>query len=226
MGKRSQQFFEREALTESCFIFPGSTKQNIVDRILSQFDSISFHQHTHFERVIAKKGNHEYVIILQAYGAPTIIDLLAVLKDGGIQNIYFIGSAFCFDESIDVGDILVPRDVQALDGILPFLEGENYSAPDPDLLESLKGILSKNSIHFTECKTVSVPSVTAQPKSQFIDKDVVGLEMECASFLHFSQKRGMKAVALLVISDTKHKKLIDNNGDYKQKMVEILSYFI
>ncbi len=226
MGKWSVSFFDRDTLPSVCFLFAGSSKHSFIDGILSNFDTVVFHEYSHFERVIAKHNGIEYLLLFQVYGAASMIDLMAVLNDGNVKKITFFGSAFGIEKSLDVGDFIIPNKVQALEGVLNFLHDTEYVFPDSEQSNLIKRKLRERNIKYLEGKTVSVPCVTAQPKYEVFDKDLIGLEMECSSFFFYAQKYNIVASALLVVSDTFEKKLSDSKGDHKTILSDAFKCFI
>lgn len=132
MGSWTKHEFNRDKLPERCFLFAGDHSEKRRKEILSHYETIVFHKHTVYEAYIVSNGNVEELLIFQVYGAPLISDISFVLKDGGVREIIFIGTAFGIAENLKVGDYVIPSMVQALEGILKVIFDVDYSYPDPE----------------------------------------------------------------------------------------------
>lgn len=119
LGNWTRCEFGRDILPSRCYIFAGDVEDEIKNSILSLY-----------ERYIVSKDNKEDLLLFQVYGASTISDLSYILKDGGIEEIIFIGTAFGIMKGIEIWSYVIPNYVQALDGLIKIVSEENYSKPN------------------------------------------------------------------------------------------------
>lgn len=207
MGDWAKWEFKRDELPENCIMFAGSTPQWQIDKILNQFDEIVFTKHDNYNPYIVKKGDSEFLILFQVYGAAMVADLITILKDGKVNNIYFIGAAYGLLATSLIGDYVIPIKTQCLDGVTGVIGNIDYVEPDNKLCNELKELLKAED----NCRighSVSVPATFWHPDHNKIDSDVIALEMEFSSLCYFSMRTGIKSAGVLVISDTKNKDLL------------------
>jgi len=219
VGEWTKHEFNRDNLPERCFFFAGDHSENRIKAILSHYQTIIFHKHTVYEAYIVSNEDNEDLLLFQVYGGSVTADISFVLKDGGVREIIFIGTAFGISENLKVGDYVIPNGVQALEGLLKVIYDVDYSYPDPEFRERIERTFTKSNESYLEGKTVSVPCTFAHPDKSKYDKDVVGLEMELSSIFHFSKKLGMKCAGILVVSDTKDHGLLDDRTLVDKKWV-------
>lgn len=219
MGNWTKHEFNRDKLPERCYLFAGDQSEKRKKEILSHYETIVFHKHTVYETFIVSNGNNEELLIFQAYGASLISDLSFILKDGGVREIIFIGTAFGIADDLKVGDYIIPNKVQALEGVLKVLFEADYSYPDPEFGMKIEHSFGAAGERYFHGKTVSVPCTFAHPDKSKYDKDVIGLEMELSSILHFSKRLGILCAGVLVISDTKDHGLLDDRTIVDKKWV-------
>lgn len=221
MGQWANKYFNQTELPRECYIFAGTAKNDFKNDIIKNFDEVLYHDLGIFEKYIVCKGGMKYTIIFQVFGAPMIIDLIHILKDGGVQKIIFFGAAFGINESLEVGDCVVPIQVQSLEGILETVEHKKYAYPDEKLARLMIDGLKLNSIDVNVGKVVSVPSVFVKPDKEIFDEDLYAIEMETACLFHYSKELKIRCSAILIISDTKTHKLYNSQDRRYQKMVDV-----
>jgi len=219
VGIWTKHEFNRDKLPERCFLFAGDHSQEKRNEILSLYQTIVFHKHTVYEAYIVSNEDVEELLIFQVYGAPCISDLTFVLKDGGVQEIIFIGTALGIDENLKIGDYVIPSKVQALDGVLKVIFDVDYSYPDPEFRKKIEQSFRVIEESFFEGKTVSVPCTFAHPDKSKYDEDVIALEMELSAAFHFSRQLGIQCAGILVISDTYDHGLLDDRTIVYKKWV-------
>lgn len=135
-----------------------------------------------------------------------------------MEEIIFIGAAFGIHKDLRVGDLVIPNQVQALEGLLKMNFDVDYAYPDIELKDKIKDILNRSGEKYLEGKTVSVPSTFSQPNRSKYDKDLVALEMEFSSVCYFAHKFNIKCAGILVISDTANHDLLDDQ-DLRYKRI-------
>jgi hypothetical protein len=219
VGNWTKYEFNRDKLPERCFLFAGEQSEKRREEILSHYETIVFHKHTVYEAYIVSNGNSEELLIFQAYGASLISDLSFILKDGGVREIIFIGTAFGITGDLKVGDYVIPNEVQALEGVLKVIFEADYSYPNSESMMKIEHSFELAEERYIQGKTVSVPCTFAHPDESKYDNDVIGLEMELSSILYFSNQLGIQCAGVLVISDTKDHGLLDDRTIVDMKWV-------
>ncbi len=220
MGVWAKHEFSREVLPEVCYLFAGTADEQTKQKVLARFSEIKFHKHDIYERYIVSDGNMEYVLLFQIYGAILTADLLKVLKDGEVKKCYFIGYAFSFAEDAKVGDYFMSIYVQSLDGVMQAIDGANESYPDENILNEIMTKFNHSQILYLKGISVSVPCCLWNIDNALINKNVMVLEMEYASFCHFCKKLGIQGAGFFVISDTKNYSLLDDQTLSKNNLVK------
>lgn len=223
MGNWTRHEFNRDELPARCFLFARDHSQKRIEAVLSHYETVLFHKHTVYEAFIVSNRNSEELLIFQAYGAPLVSDLSFILKDGGVREIIFIGTAFGIADYLRVGDYVIPTKVQALEGLLKVLFEVDYSYPDSELRDKVEQSLITTEERYSTGKTVSVPCTFAHPDKSKYDEDVIGLEMELSSILHFSKQLGIQCAGILVISDTKDHGLLDDQTLVDNKWTNVFT---
>lgn len=219
MGDWARYEFGRDTLPRRCYIFAGDVEEERKNSILSLYEKIEFHKHTVYERYIVSKDNKEDLLIFQVYGAPIISDLGYILKDGSVEEIIFIGTAFGLKKGIEIGSYVIPNCVQALDGLIKIISEENYTKPNKHLLKKIVNVIDKNNEKYNLGKTVSVPSTFFQPSKENLDTDCIALEMEFSSICYVSEKLEMKCGGILIISDNEEHSLLDDQSLVYKKWI-------
>lgn len=219
--------FGQKTLPKKSFIFADNLKESVKSRILDNFDEILFkHEGGYFERYIVRVNDMEYILVFQVVGAPMIIDILHILKDGSVDEVIFLGAAYGITESLNVCDCVIPTVSQALEGVLKTLENIDYSYPNEELNNRVMDKLKHKNKKFQNGKVVSVTSSFAQPSWKLFDKDVDVLEMETSCLFHYSKKLNLKSSGILIISDTKKHKIYDTQEDRYDKTIDIFRSLI
>lgn len=210
MGNWAKSEFTREVLPRRCYLFAGTTPEHIKIEILKQYNEIIFHKHDVYERYIVKGKKGEEILIFQAYGAAVVADLLSILKDGEVEEIIFIGTAFGLSKKLRTGDIVIPNKVQCLDGVTNLIDSVEYVVPNNKFRNMILNVFNENKVDFQEGLTVSVPTTFWRLRNDKFNPDIIALEMELSSFIHFTFKLELKAAGILVISDTINHSLLDD----------------
>jgi Purine-nucleoside phosphorylase len=210
MGNWTKYEFGRDKLPNRCYLFAGDVPEERKNSMLSFYEKVEFHKHTVYERYIVSNGSKEDLLLFQVYGASTISDLSYILKDGGVEEIIFIGSAYGIKKGIEIGSYIIPNNVQALDGLLKIVYNADYSRPNELVTENIKRALDVYGEKYIEGKSVSVPSTFFQPAKEKLDIDTIALEMEFSAICYLSEKLGMNCGGVLIISDNEDHTLLDD----------------
>lgn len=222
MGNWTIHEFGKDKLPKRCYLFAGTTPEHVKNSILQHYNEIVLHKHDVYERYIVKDKEREDLLIFQAYGAAVVADILAILKDGEVEEVIFIGTAFGLSNKLKTGDIVAPNKVQCLDGITNLIDSATYVVPDDEFRKKILDILDENKVDCKEGLTVSVPTTFWRLDNSKFDCNIIALEMELSAFFHFSYKLGLKTAGILVISDTINHSLLD---DQTLRFKNIISTF-
>lgn len=210
MGKWARHEYGRDKLPRRCYLFAGTTPEDVKQSIIKQYDEVIFHKHDVYERYIVKADTKENLLIFQAYGAAVVADLLAILKDGEVEEIIFIGTAFGLSKNLKTGDIILPNKIQCLDGITNLIDSVEYVVPNEIFRSELITNLVEANVEFKEGLTVSVPTTFWRLAGEKFDSNIIALEMELSAFIHFTSKLEVKSAGVLIISDTINHSLLDD----------------
>ncbi len=149
-------------------------------------------------------------------GAPMSGDVTLALSCTSCQNIIFIGSAGGIRESLNIGDLITVIESVSGDGFSNYLKNQpiepstflTSAKPDIELTGFLESYTNKickdNDINSKKCIIFSIDTIIAQfhHLSSIVNKykcDVI--EMETAAVFNAASIVGIKAAALLLISD-------------------------
>lgn len=220
MGKWAKSEFGVETLPPRAYLFAGTSERAKIDQVINSFGKVLFHRHDVCERYLVSGKKGDATIMFQLYGAPIMCDLMIVLKDGKVKEAVFFGGAFGIPTDIQVGDCVVPTQVQTLDGVTARLGADYYTAPSPDMVELISAALERRHIPFRRGKSASVPATFWHGDERQIDPDAIALELEFAAFCHCAQTVGIKAGGMFVISDTKEQGLLDERPSHDPRMIE------
>lgn len=150
-------------------------------------------------------------IELKAVGAPVIIDTVMHLGATKCKNIIFIGSAGSLSENISIGDIVIPNYSICGEGASRYLNSnlqDNFGLecyPNQEIMDTLLKITTKVNI---EQVIKVIPNYTVDSIFlQFAHIDYIKslgaqtIEMETSAMFKAAEATGIKAVAILAISD-------------------------
>lgn len=133
-------------------------------------------------------------------GAPQAADTIETLAALGVKNIIAVGMFGAFDEKVSVGEIIAPRKAFVEEGTsLHYYESIHASFPNQDLLDAASSLLRINT-----CPIVSTDAVyrqTFRKERLWRENGAVGVDMETSAVFSVSSYLGLKAAALLMVSD-------------------------
>lgn len=210
MGDWAKWELSKSELPERCYIFAGTSPQFIIDQVIREYKEVIFQKHDNYNPYILSDGKEETLILFQVYGAAMVADLLAILNDGKVKEIVFIGAAYGISKELNVGDYVIPQKVQCLDGVTSVQNNIDFTYPDENLFLRITKSFDKENLKYKKGTTISVPTTFWHPSETKYDKNAIALEMEFSSLCHFSQKLSIKSAGVLVISDTSNHSLLDN----------------
>jgi purine-nucleoside phosphorylase len=219
MGSWSENEFGVKTLPPLAYLFAGASTREKIDAIVNSFDEILVHRYDVYERYLVGGDKGEAAIMFQLYGAPIMCDLVTVLKDANVLEAIFFGYAYGIDDDLQIGDCVIPKRIQTLDGVSTRLGAGAYTTPSEEMIEMISKILKTRRIPFRTGKSVSVPATLWHGDESKIDSDVIALELEYAAFCHCARAAGIKAGGLFIISDTKKQGLLDERPPRDPKML-------
>lgn len=134
-------------------------------------------------------------------GAPQAVDTIETLKALGVENVVTVGMIGGYSKLIKVGDIVIPPLVYSEEGSsLHYYEKTDYFKPNLEMY-------NKAICFIKDCKQYPIVSTDAVYRQTFYkeslwrDKGAVGVDMETSAVFSVAQYLGIKAVALLMVSD-------------------------
>src|SRR4051812_29059692 len=123
-------------------------------------------------------------------GGPSAAIVVEELVALGARTLIRIGTCGALTETLSIGEIVAPEAALALDGTSRALGADARVAPDPDLASAC---------------AVDAPKVVAASVDLFYgDPDTGGadvIEMECATLFQVARLRGVRAAAVLGVTD-------------------------
>ena len=148
-------------------------------------------------------------IELKGIGAPAIMDFILSLGVTNCRNLIFLGSAGSLDESIKIGDIVIPEYSICGDGASRYLnknledEFLRKEYPSKEFTNNLIDVLKKENVNYHYVPNFSIDTVFAQ--FYHIDKILkLGsktIEMETANLFKCSEILNINVTALFCVSD-------------------------
>lgn len=148
-------------------------------------------------------------IELKSIGAPVIMENVLPLGLTKCKNLVFLGSAGSLDESIKIGDIVVPEYSICGDGASRYLnknlEDELFKKeyPSEKITNELISILKKENIKYHYVGNYSIDTVIAQfyHVDKIIELGAKTIEMETANLFKCNELLNINVTALFCISD-------------------------
>ena len=133
-------------------------------------------------------------------GAPQAVDTVETLAALGVKNIIAVGMCGAYDPCVRVGEIIAPGKAFVEEGTsLHYYETIEASCPDAGLLNAATSLL-----HVATHPIVSTDAVyrqTFRKEQAWRDKGAVGVDMETSAVFSVARYLGLRAAALLMVSD-------------------------
>ena len=133
-------------------------------------------------------------------GAPQACDTVETLAALGVKRIAAVGMFGAFDPRISLGEILAPEKAFVEEGTsLHYYDSIEYAAPDDRLLKltALRAGVNTYPIVTTD----AVYRQTFYKEQIWREKGAVGVDMETSAVFSVSRYLGLRAAALLMVSD-------------------------
>lgn len=133
-------------------------------------------------------------------GAPQAVDTIETLAALGVKNIIAIGMCGGYDENVRVGEIIIPQKAFVEEGTsLHYYESIEVSYPNEDLLHMATSLF--NISNHPIVSTDAIYRQTFGKEHLWREKGAVAVDMETSAVFSVAQYLGLKAVALLMVSD-------------------------
>ncbi len=231
MGNWAKRLFGRESFEEVGIVLAGTNQPEFERGVLSLFDKIISSKDSVYHAHLVEKNTKAYPIVFNIYGAPAMMDVLAEMHDGGLRNAIFVGYAYGGFRNLDIGTLVIPDRAYHFDGLYSVLDpSRTLSLPDEELTKRVIKILGREKIKYQLGSNISVPAVTFQrphDNEEYRKIKPHTVEMELASFYSRSKYLGIRAAAILVISDNRSEAISDETKrkkktDAKTKVLELV----
>lgn len=163
-----------------------------------------------------ESDNGLFTYIRTGIGAPLIGDYSLILGTTLCKKAIFIGSVGALNANMKIGEIIIPEVSFCGDGFSRYLTDMSLainncygqqSYPDAEMLVSIKEATEKicliNDVGYHHTKVFSTDSIFAQFAhiDEIIDTGCNAIEMETAAFFTATKICGIKAGAILQVSD-------------------------
>jgi len=221
MGSWAKSLFGREKFEKTGIVVAGTNNPGFERKVLKLFDELISSKDAVYHGHLVRKVRKFYPVVFNVYGAPAMVDVLTEMHDGGCRNLIFVGYAYGGFHNLPIGGIVIPDKSYHFDGIYHPLDPKRKIAfPDSKLNESLKNLFTGEKITFHTGPNISVPAVTFQmPHANGAYRRInpVTLEMETAACFSRAKDIGVRAAAILVISDNRHTGIDEAEKKDKEK---------
>jgi uridine phosphorylase len=138
-------------------------------------------------------------------GAPTAAMLLDELIADGVEAVLSIGFAGCLDDSIEMGEFIVPDTAIHDEGTSHhYVESEKYARPSESLVAETERLLADRDEPFHVGPTWTTDAIYRETKREierYGEEGVLAVEMEAAAVFAVADHRGVDAGAMFVTSD-------------------------
>ena len=133
-------------------------------------------------------------------GAPQAADTVEILAALGVKNIISVGMCGVYAENTHVGEIIAPKKAFVEEGTsLHYYESIEVSYPNADMLNMAASALGVCTHPIVSSDAVYRP--TFAKEQLWREKGAFGVDMETSAVFSVAQYLGVKAAALLMVSD-------------------------
>jgi DeoD family purine-nucleoside phosphorylase len=132
-------------------------------------------------------------------GGPSAAIVIAELARLGARTLLRVGTCGGLAADLALGDLVIATEAVCEDGTSRALSGAARVSPDPDLLRALRaaGAMAAGPVVSTDLFYDTAPG-TAE---RWRDDGALAIEMEAATLFASAARRGLRAGALLIVSD-------------------------
>ena len=138
-------------------------------------------------------------------GAPTTAMLMDDLVADGVESFLSIGFAGCLDESIGMGEFIVPEKAIRDEGASHhYVASEKYARASDSLVAETTDLLAERDEPFhvgPSWTTDAIYRETEREVEEYAAEGVLTVEMEASAVFAVADYRGVDAAAMFVVSD-------------------------
>ncbi len=150
-------------------------------------------------------NNENFVAIEGAISAPIGVSAIQTAIARGVRRVFVLGLCGAVDNSLNVGDLILPTSCQREEGTsFHYLPPTVDATPNRNMRELLADHLDKHNFLYREGKTVS----TDAPYRQTINTEltwrqngIIGVDMEMSAVFALCEHLEIPCVGLFVVSD-------------------------
>jgi purine-nucleoside phosphorylase len=226
MGRFAKVVFGREKLPKNCIVYAGVALPARISFVTRHFDIAERVRGKWVQYTYARKGGKEYFLCFNIYGAAVMLEVLYLLKDGGADKIFFVGSFG--GKHLSIGTLVVPEIIIDKAGIVLVDDPKSHQVKvKQKSREKVKSALEETGREYVTGEIASVPSVLyGIENSQKLSgpgESTLGVELELSTFHYFSGKLGLEAFSLVYVNDNAQHDIISGERSLqiaRQKALE------
>lgn len=151
-------------------------------------------------------GGRQLAIVLSAVGAPSAAARMEHMIALGCRKFIVCGGAGVLDNSIGVGDIVVPYAAVRDEGTsLHYLKPSREVAPTPRALAAIEAVLRENNHKYVRGKTWTTDGLFRETRTRMNRRrreGCVTVEMEAAAFFAVARYRHVECAQILYGGDS------------------------
>ena len=151
-------------------------------------------------------NSRDFTLIHSGLGPALIGDVLLYLRDTGCKNVILFGSCglLAQNNGLGIGSLVSPIKAYSLESFSRMLSDQDIASdvyyPDKKLLEDF--ISSANgATKQISCATVSSLKLEEERKGAWLKQGIEAVDMECSAFFAAASHSGLKAIAVLYVTD-------------------------
>lgn len=149
---------------------------------------------------IWESRDHRVCFLDGGRGAPQAADTVETLAALGVKSIIAVGMLGAFSRDVQIGEIIVPEKAFVEEGTsLHYYTDIEASYPDPGLHHLASSLLGAK--EYPIVSTDAVYRQTFYKESIWRNQGAAGVDMETSAAFSVSNYLGLRAVALLMVSD-------------------------
>ncbi len=138
-------------------------------------------------------------------GAPTTAMLMDDLVADGVETFLSIGFAGCLDDSVEMGEFVVPSKAIRDEGTSHhYVASETYAHPSDSLVTTMEAELDARGEPYHVGPSWTTDAIYRETKAEvegYADEGVLTVEMEASAVFAVAAHRGVEAGAMFVVSD-------------------------
>jgi len=158
------------------------------------------------ESTLYKSPENKKVVAFEgAISAPIGVSAIQTAISRGVRRVFVLGLCGAIDNSLNVGDIVLPTFCQREEGTsFHYLPAGVDATPDRDMRQRLANHLEKRDILYKEGKTVSTDAPyrqTTNTELTWRKNGILGVDMEMSAVFALCEHLKIPCVGLFVVSD-------------------------